>query len=207
MKRRDAGFLILGLGAGLLLGMIVISSGVLPDSLFGTAGMATPAQPSYFLVDMAEAQTWLLGTYPDNAESLSSAFANSSQLTITDDFAQTVRDSQDDINLLVDSSFTALTGSLPVASLGPTPSADTTLPAALIQSLTDGDISSCLGLDENPYNVDGYALYFYIEVPETQVQYLPESWGEPLGEPMDDSLFWQRLACQTLSTGASGGSR
>ncbi|KXK17837.1 MAG: hypothetical protein UZ15_CFX003002333 [Chloroflexi bacterium OLB15] len=207
MKGRDAALLLLGGVIGIAIALLAFSNNDLRSGLFGTA-LGTVARPSYVLVDMTEGEDWLESTYPDSVDELSAAFEQIAQLTTTDDFATTIRDTQDEINLLVDRSYTALTGQLPAVPLlaTPAPGADTDtafeLPDALLTSLSDGNVSSCLGLDENPYNLDGYALYFYIEVPETQLAVLPEEW-ERLDEPMDDNLFWQRLACQAL-TGDQG---
>ncbi len=203
MKRRDAAFLLVGGVVGLVIALLAVGNADLRSGLFGTA-LGGTARPGYVLVDMAESEAWLESTYPESAEALSAAFENIALLTTTDDFATTIRDTQDDINLLVDRSFSALTGQLPASPLLATPAPDAAetaaefeLPDALLTSLSEGNVSNCLGLDENPYNLDGYALYLYIEVPDTQLVNLPETW-ERLDEPMSDNLFWQRLACQSL---------
>ncbi len=202
MKGRDAAFLLVGGVVGLVIALLVFSNADLRSGLFGTA-LGGTARPGYVLVDMTEGEAWLESTYPDSADELSAAFENIAQLTTTEDFATTIRETQDDINLLVDRSYIALTGQLPTMPLLAASAADSDtdaafeLPDALLTSLSDGNVSTCLGLDENPYNLEGYALYFYLEVPDTQLATLPETW-ERLDEPMDDNLFWQRLACQAL---------
>lgn len=199
MRRRDAAFFALGGLVGAVLAVIVAVTAPFTGSLSASA-IGPAALPQYYLINMADAQEWLISTFPDDAPALSAAFANTAVLTTTDDFAQSVRDTQADINLLVDRSFVALTGRLPETPL--TDVEVTTLPEPLLQSLSDGDVSTCLGLDENPYNIDGYALLLYMEVPETQDEFLPASW-QRLDEPQDDSLFWQRLACQSLTAQGS----
>lgn len=203
MRTRDFAFLVVGLIFGLLVGVILLGSTGLGSALLGTAGIRPQADPVYYLVDLEESETWLTDSYVDEADAISQAFNNVAQLVTTENFAQTVLDTQDDIDLIISRSFTALTGTvgdqldavettLPV----PTPAAT---PQPLLQSLSDGNVSACLGLDENPYNIDGYALYLYVEVPETQAQFLPESWTQ-LEVPKEDDLFWQRLACQVQQT-------
>lgn len=194
MKRRDSGFLALGLMIGLLVGILALSSEGLRDGLFGTAGLNVAAQPAYYLVDMDDSREWLIATYPDQSAPLATAFDSVEPLLTAANFAETFRAAQPDINLIVDRFYTALTGLTPASTLAPTPEA---LPDPLLNSLADGAVSACLGLDENPYNIEGYALYLYLEIPSTQIEYVPESW-QHLSEPKDDDLFWQRLACQSF---------
>jgi hypothetical protein len=194
MKRRDFGMLIIGLVVGLLAGLIALSSNDLREGLFGTAGLSAAVQPAYYLVETGETRNWIASTYPTEADSLSTAFNNVAPLITTSNFAETFRAVQEDINLIVDRSYTALTGQTPDSSTVPAPDP---LPDPLLNSLADGDVSACLGLDENPYNVDGYALYLYLEIPSSQAELMPDTW-QRLSEPKEDDLFWQRLACQSL---------
>lgn len=203
MKRRDFGLIGIGLLIGLLAGVVVMSSDGLRDGLFGTAGLTPGAPPAYYLVDMGESRNWLTGTYAEQANDLSAAFDRITPLITTTNFGETVRAVEQDINLIVVNAYTALTGLAPANAAVPTPEP---LPDPLLGSLSDGDVSTCLGLDENPYNVDGYALYLYIEIPSTQTQFVPETW-ERLSEPKDDDLFWQRLACQSLEQAQQPGRR
>lgn len=203
MKSRDIGLLAVGLVVGLLTGMLLLSSDDIRDSLFGTAGFSAAAAPSYYLVDTAQSREWLVSTYPEDSAAIDTAFDNVEPLLTTTNFAETVRAAQPDIDLIVSSAYTALTGLTPSNPVVPTPDP---MPSSLLQSLSDGNVSTCLGLDENPYNVNGYALYLYVEIPSTQVQFVPESW-EHLGGPKEDDLFWQRLACQSLERAQSSGRR
>lgn len=203
MKRREFGFIGIGLLVGLLAGIVVMSSDSVRDSLFGTAGLTAGSPPAYYLVDMNESRGWLTSTYLERADELSAAFDRVAPLITTSNFGETVRSVEEDINLIVANAYSALTGLAPVNTTIPTPDP---LPNPLLGSLSDGEVSTCLGLDENPYNVDGYALYIYIEIPSTQTQFAPETW-ERLSEPKDDDLFWQRLACQTLGQAQQTGGR
>ncbi|HLU08758.1 MAG TPA: hypothetical protein VK003_03770 [Oceanobacillus sp.] len=203
MKRRDFGLIGIGLLIGLLAGVVVMSNDGLRDGLLGTAGLTPGAPPAYYLVDMGESRNWLTGTYAEQANDLSAAFDRITPLITTTNFGETVRAVEQDINLIVVNAYTALTGLAPANAAVPTPEP---LPDPLLGSLSDGDVSTCLGLDENPYNVDGYALYLYIEIPSTQTQFVPETW-ERLSEPKDDDLFWQRLACQSLEQAQQPGRR
>jgi hypothetical protein len=204
MKRREVVFLGIGLVVGLLVGLALMGNDDVRGSLFGTAGLTTSAPPAYFLVDMSESRDWLTNTYTDQAERISTAFNNVAPLITTSDFGEVVRGAEEDIHLIVDSAYAALTGLVPQSAMpAPTPVPP---PNSLLDSLSDGNVSTCLGLDENPYNVDGYALYLYIEVPSTQTQVIPETW-ERLSEPKEDDLFWQRLACQSLGQAQQSGRR
>jgi hypothetical protein len=203
MKSRDLGFVVVGLIVGLLVGVVLMGSAGLRDSLFGTAGFSAGVPPTYYLVDTAEARSWLGAAYPDQRAQVDTAFNDVAPLITTSNFAEVVRSAQPQIDLIVNSTYAALTGLIPAtaaASLPPAP------PSPLLTSLSDGNVAACLGLDENPYNVDGYALYLYIEIPSTQAQLVPETW-ERLDQPKDDDLFWQRLACQSLEQAQHSGGR
>lgn len=205
MKRRELGFLGLGLAIGLLLGSVLVgSSDSLRNGLFGTAGLTANATPSYLLVTMEQTRALLEEAYPDERDQIAGALAEVDTLRTTTDFAQTIRDTEATVDYVVSRTFTALTGSVDEDAQAETPE---TLPAPLIPQPTDGDVQSCLSIDENPYNVEGYTLYFYLQVPSTQAEALPADW-ERLDEAKDDDLYWERLACQSLvETEVRGGSR
>lgn len=203
MKRRDIGLIGIGLIVGLLAGVLLMSSDDVRGGLFGTAGLTVNAPPAYYLVDMGESRSWLTATYADQADRISEAFDRVTPLITTNNFAETVRSTQEDINLIVDSAYIALTGLIPQNASEATPEP---LPDPLLNSLAEGNVTACLGLDENPYSVDGYALYLYVQIPSTQSQFVPETWLQ-LSEPKEDDLFWQRLACQVLGQAQRAGRR
>lgn len=195
MKQRDIRFLVLGLFIGLLVGTVLIgSSESLRSSLFGTAGLTPNAEPAYYLLDMQGARELLVERYTDEQPQIEAAMTNIDTLRTADDFAQAVRDTEADVDFVVSRTFTALTGAVDETSAAAEPAV---LPQALLASTADGDVSTCLSLDENPYNLEGFALYLYLQVPSTQVNSIPETW-ERLDEPKDDDLYWERLACQSL---------
>ena len=77
MKRREMLFLVSGLVLGLVFGMILIGSDdSLRESIFGTAGSVRKADVAYYLVNLDDAQSWLLAEYPQNSEELKAAFAS-----------------------------------------------------------------------------------------------------------------------------------
>jgi hypothetical protein len=205
MRTRDLLFGIGGTLLGAVLVLILSSAGVLP--LSGTAGITPASPPAYFLVEMDDAQEWLSATFPAEVEQLTAAFASVDALRTTQTFADSVRGAQNDISYLTARSFTALTG-LPAQQSPnlsePLPVLDP-LPVGLLPSLSDGDVSSCLGIDENPYNLDGYTLYLNVELPQSQVASVPESWLS-LDAPIQNDLFWQLLDCQRYQRGGSSAS-
>lgn len=195
MKRRDLGFLGVGLFVGLMVGTVLISSSEsLRSSLFGTAGLTPNAEPAYYLLNMQNTRELLDENYTDERSQIDTAMTNIDQLRTADDFAQAVRDTQGDVDFVVSRAFTAITGAVSEASNAP---ALDTLPQAVLNSTADGNVSTCLSLDENPYNLEGYTLYLYLQIPSTQVGSIPENW-ERLDEPKDNALYWERLACQSL---------
>lgn len=205
MKRREVGFLAIGVVFGLLLGILLIgSSDGLRNSLFGTAGLTRGAEPAYFLADMSATEAWLASLYPEEAQRFETVFDNLSVLVDPGvNFREAFREVQNDIDLVVQRAFTALTGAVRAEGAVPAPEQ---IPGPILSSLSEGAISACLGLDENPYNLEGYALYLYVEVPSTQVQFMPETWDR-LAAAKDSDLFWQLLACQSLLETQAGRSR
>jgi len=201
MKRRDLGWLAIGLVFGLVVSLVVLSSSdELRQSLFGTAGLTPAAEPSYLLVDMDASRNWLVEMYSAEEEIITQSFADIALLTDPmANFREVILATQPDVELIVNRAYTALTGQPPRAIPTGIPTLDAVnLPSPLLPSLADGEVSTCLGIDENPYNIDGYRLYLYVQVPVTQLDALPTVW-ERLDEPKDDDLFWQRLACQSLT--------
>jgi hypothetical protein len=199
MKSRRWIFLIAGFVLGLVTGLALLGSS---RALFGTAGLNATADPAYFLADMDATRNWLVELYPEEEQPLTTAFAN--LVPLTDpmaNFREVIRAAQPDIDYLVNRAFIGLTGTLPepIPTSVPTLTADR-LPAPLLRSLADGDVTTCLGIDENPYNIEGYILYLYTELPVTQIDSLPATW-ERLDEPKSNDLYWQRLACQSLTVG------
>lgn len=205
MSRRDLGLLGIGLIIGLLLGTVVVgSSSDLRSSLFGTVGLTPNAEPAYVLVNMEQTRALLEETYPDEREQIDAALTQVDRLRTDMDFASAVRETEADVDYVVSRTYTALTGEHDEDAQVQPPQV---LPTPLLPSVADGDVQSCLSIDENPYNIEGFTLYFYLQVPSTQVNALPGAW-ERLDEAKDDDLYWQRLACQSLvEVESRGGSR
>lgn len=204
MKQRDIGFLVIGSIVGVLIGIALMSSDSVRTGLFGTAGLRPAAEPSYYLVDMDVSRNFLVEKFPDEEEILTTAFTNVAALTDPEiNFAETFRATQPDVDLIVNRAYIALTGLVPQVLPDTVPAlTEDLIPEPLLTSLADGTVSSCLGIDENPYNLAGYLLYLYVEIPSTQGSVIPSDWVL-LEEPRDNELYWQRLACQTSLTGLS----
>lgn len=201
MKTRDLGLFGIGLILGLVVSIVILSSSAdLQQSLFGTAGLTPAAEPAFVLADMDATRNWLVEMYPDEEASLTTAFTNVTPLTDPEaNFRDVILATQSDVDLIVNRAYTALTGTEPAALPTGIPALDTArIPQPLLPSLADGNVGTCLGIDENPYSVEGYVMYLYVEVPVTQIDVLPTVW-ERLDEPKDDDLYWQRLACQSLT--------
>jgi hypothetical protein len=202
MKQRDIGFLVIGSVLGVLIGIALMSSDSVRQSLFGTAGLRPAAEPSYYLVDMDTSRNFLVEKFPEEEDLLTTAFTNVAELANPEaNFAATFRATQPDVDLIVARAYTALTGLVPQGLPDTVPAlAEDLIPSPLLTSLADGPVSSCLGIDENPYNLAGYLLYLYVEIPGTQGSVIPADWVL-LEAPRDNELYWQRLACQTSQTG------
>lgn len=203
MRGRDAVFLIVGLLAGALLGVVIASSGVV--SLQGTAAVNPPVRQAFYSLDVGEIQGWLTAAYPDEADALLAAVTNAAGLPLADDFAAAFQQARPDVDLITDRAFQSLTGAAPATVLAPTPAVS---PDGLMQSLADGAVKTCLGVDSNPYSPSGPAVYLAVELPDTQLAQLPEAWNAfRLETSKDGELFWQALACQQINGGSSERSR
>lgn len=209
LRRRDIGFLAAGLVVGLLVATLVLSSSdALRTSLFGTAGLRATAKPAYFLVDMDQSREWLTETFPSEEEDLADAFTNVAILSTAERLGPAIREVQTDIDYVVGRAFTALTGIVP-EELDLPELQDEFEP--LLASVADGPVSTCLAIEQNPYNIDvaetgAFPLYLYLTVPETQIGGFPETW-EQLETPREGDLYWQLLACEETSSGQGQRSR
>ena len=203
MRGREALFLMVGLLGGVVLGLLVSSAGVL--NLQGTAAANPPVRPAYYSLDVVELQSWLTAAYPDEADLLLRAVTNVAGLPLADDFASAFTDAAPDVQLVTDRAFQSLTGVVPDPAAAPAP---TTVPDGLIDLLADGLVQTCLGIDLNPYSPSGPAVYLALQLPDTQLNQLPEAWDAyRLDTPKAGELFWQMLACQELDGGSVERSR
>ena len=203
MRGREALFLMIGLIGGVVLGLLVAGAGVL--NLQGTAATNPPVLPAYYSLDVVEIQSWLTAAYPDEADNLLRAVTNVAGLPLTDDFAAAFTAAAPDVNLVTERAFQSLTGVAPDPALAPPPAA---APEGLIESLADGLVQTCLGIDSNPYSVSGATVYLALQLPDSQLSQLPEAWNEyRLETPKEGELFWQMLACQETDGGGVERSR
>jgi hypothetical protein len=200
MKTREVSFLAVGLIVGLLLGAVVIgSSADLRSSLFGAAATANSVvTPSYYLVDMPTTRDWLVEAYVDEAELIDEAIDKIEDLSLASDFREALTESEEAVDLVLAKTHFALSGVMANAEdleATETPTEEpTALPTPLVNEEFAADVVSCLGLDDNPYNLDGPSFYMYFEVPAEGVDEMPEEW-ELLDEPLDRALYWQLIDC------------
>lgn len=203
MRGRDALFLIVGLLAGAILGLLMSGSGLI--DLQGTAAVNPPVRQAFYSLDVDAVQDWLAAAYPDEADALRTAVTTAAGVPQADDFAAAFELAQPDIELIAERAFQSLTGVAPDPALAPPPVAS---PEGLMQSLADGPVKTCLGIDANPYSPAGPALYLALELPDTQLAQLPETWSAyRLETSKDGELFWQMLTCQQINGGSSERSR
>lgn len=197
MKTREISFLAVGLIVGLLLGALVIgSSADLRSSLFGAAATANSAvTPSYYLVDMPTTRDWLVEAYVDEAEAIDEAITKIEDLALARDFREALDETEPEIDFVLAKTHFALSGAVAEDEATAEPTEEpTALPTPLVNEEFASDVVTCLGLDDNPYNLDGPAFYMYLEIPAEGVDELPEEW-ELLDEPLDRALYWQLIDC------------
>lgn len=153
-----------------------------------------PVEPAWYVVSITDSEAWLQEAFPDEAESFALAITEVGQLKAVTGIAPALRQQ---VHFLTSRSFTALTGRTPVSQL-PTIQPPARLPEGLIRSLSDGDVSICLGLDQGMHGSAEPVVAFLVQLPITQVDRLPQTWLRTAAPP-HDSAFWQPLACQTLN--------
>ncbi len=203
MRGRDTAFLIVGLLLGAVFGVLVSGAGLI--NLSGTAAVTMPVRQAYFAFDVVELQSWLTAAYPDEADQLLQAVTRIAILSSADDFASAFADVEADVALVTERAYESLAGVSPDPLLAPTPVAP---PSPLMTSLAEGPVRTCLGLDMNPYNSAGMAVIMAVELPETQLGHVPETWESyRLETAKDEELFWQALDCRQLNDGTVERSR
>lgn len=181
MSRRVMLTTVVGFVIGLLVGMVLIgSSDDLRDSLFGTSSERDKKTDdfTYYLVDLATAQDWLVEEFPEETEKLQGSMTVLNTLpgvSLIGNFEV----AEEDVRFILPQAYAALVGVKDQADLEVEP---------------DDTLSVCLGLDEDPY--EGAAIYLYVAVPKDQTSdlHIPEGW-EKLPEPKTNVLYWQLLGC------------
>jgi hypothetical protein len=179
MKPREIAFLAVGLVVGLGMGIFTTATNRdLSQLLSGTAGL--PTDSAYYLVDVATAGEWLIAQQGDETdESLNVAVETVVGLVEAENFRTALVDAESAITEVISTVYTAVGGDSSEASG---------------TSVEDAPASACLGLDDNPYSVEGAGLYIYLKLPAEQTDRLPEEW-EAIETPKTNDLYWQLLAC------------
>jgi hypothetical protein len=180
MKRREMLFLVSGLVLGLVFGMILIGSDdSLRESIFGTAGSVRKADVAYYLVNLDDAQSWLLAEYPQNSEELKAAFEKLGLIPVSAVPNADFKAADEDIAYLLPQAYAVLSGQKDAEKIKPQSSDQT---------------SVCLGLDDDPYA--GSTLYLYLAISPDKAKKMDftEDW-EKLKDPKTNELYWKLLAC------------
>ncbi len=192
MPRREMISLVAGLVIGLIIGMVLIgSSDSLRDSLFGSAtnsdsnSTASTRDLQYYLVELPAAQEWLVEKYPELSDSadLNDAVDLIARLPTAENFPHNVVDAEDAVNVVLPNIYQALEG------------ADTLQPAAEVKVEDNSETMACLGMDDDPYSMDGSVLYLYLTIPGSQAKSagIPKEWK--IEQPKTNDLYWQLLSC------------
>jgi hypothetical protein len=181
MRRREMLFLAVGLVVGLLAGMAVIgTSDDLRTSLFGTATSSKTKDMMYYLVELPTAQSWLAEKYPDDSTKLGDAVNKIVDIPPAD-LPDEIMNQKEAVEVVLPQMYAALTSTKNLNEIKVSP---------------DSPTSACLGLDDDPYNMDGPILYLYITVPVEQAKKvgIPQDW-QKLDTPKTNVLYWQLLDC------------
>jgi hypothetical protein len=184
MRRRELTYLAVGLVVGVLVSVLLVVGGVVSP---GSGVQPAPANLSYYQVELATARTWLLETSPagatetvEDTDALVASIDQIEALPSAENFREGLRDAEGAIETVLSHSYLLVAGTdVPGQS------------AALDQE----EILTCLGMDDDPYNVEGPVFYLYVKVPSEQASVLPATWIA-LDAPKNNDLYWQLLSCQ-----------
>jgi hypothetical protein len=184
MRQRELMYLAAGLVVGVLVSVLLVVGGIVTP---GSGVQPASVDLSYFQVDMQAARTWVLETSSADAieaaeagDALAASIDQIEALPSAENFRQGLRDAEGAIDMFLSQSYRLIAGTdVPGQS------------AALDQE----EILTCLGMDDDPYNVEGPVFYLYVKVPSEQASVLPATWT-PLDAPKNNDLYWQLLSCQ-----------
>lgn len=178
MSRRQIFAGCIGMIIGLVMGMLLVSVDIVDLDLSG--GAVKPDH--YYLVELSTAVEWLQEAYfgdgsVDEDDSLILAIDTTLELPPWREVWDAFPDAKASIQMVLETAH------------------------EILAEVEKGDderdgVSTCLGLDDNPYREEGPAMYLYVQVPNRHVDdvTIPEDWPPPLTEPKD-SIFWLLLSC------------
>jgi hypothetical protein len=197
VNRKEIYVLIGGLVVGLVVGIVVAS--FVPSS-----GTAAKIEAEYYLAKVTDVTPWLTGEYAESDEDiavLSSAVEDLNGLSETLQIQTNFVDSRDAIDVVLAGVYGVLTGD-PITDFA-------SVSAAVEEEAAGPDeekVSVCMGLDDDPYNLEGSQLYVYVAVPKDEAGSVdfPDAknaddedvWSK-LEEPKTNELFWILLSCYT----------
>lgn len=195
--------LIGGIIVALLLGMFIGAAIGEDFPLVGTAAdnpddestAAESANVGYYLVSVEDASLWLTGLYPDLENDVNTVVE--AVVTVNDpndplgDPRLKFEDLEADGSALLHWSQLAVSGYDPDAVPSLEEMADFEMPK-------DRDATVCLGVDDDPFALDGTGegsgIYLYMIVPEPDTKNIDKDWEEI--EPKDGTdMFWMPLEC------------
>ena len=184
MRQRELIYLAAGLVVGVLVSVLLVVGGVVTP---GSGVQPAAVDLKYFQVDMQEARTWVLEAsqaeatdVAEDGDALAASIDQIEALPSADNFREGLREAEGAIDTFLSHSYALVAGtSVPTQSAG----------------LDQEEILTCLGMDDDPYNVEGPVFYLYVKVPSEQASVLPATWT-PLDAPKNNDLYWQLLSCQ-----------
>ncbi len=160
--------------------------------------LARVVPASYFLVGVPETGEWLGETYedledaPETIAVAAEEIDKLAELPTVQEFREGVKESEDYINTLLYSVESAVQGEKEI-------DIEKALEEEDERVAEDEDALICLGIEDNPYEIEGPKLYVYMRIHEDQMEEvndnLPEDW-EPLEESKENDLYWSLLACR-----------
>lgn len=182
--------LILGLVAGVLLEAEADLFGTASDEEKSSANTAGGDKKSsdfaYYLVELDEVDAWLADTYPESADKFEASIGELQDLpTLWGGMMPDAATLKEQVDAVLPPSYAALQGvdEENVADYKADP---------------DYELATCLGIDDNPYNTDGAVMYFYMVIPEDDVDSLeiPKEWEDyKLKRPQANTMYWKLVEC------------
>src|SRR5688572_9359560 len=115
MRQRELMYLATGLVVGVLVSLLLVSTGVL--MLTGAAGNEGPTDSRYYQVDLATVRSWVMETSAatatetvEESDALAASIDQIEALPSADNFRQGLRDAEGAINTVLSYSYTLVAG-------------------------------------------------------------------------------------------------
>jgi|GEM_PF-3113331 len=178
MKRKEIQYLMGGIVIGAIIGMLLIllleetnNQGTVADPNTNETSNIEFVPQAFYLVEYEQAQAWLTSILADDPATLEANWELIAGLIDAEDISSYWPDANESIELILATIRKQL------------------IAGQNVSAQQNAALSTCIGIDQSPYNITGPGVYVYIEVPTDLVETIPEDW-EALDTPKENNLLW-----------------